>query len=329
MIRIGILGAAGIAPQAVIVPARRRDDVTVVAVAARNPARAWAYAADHVIPTAFGTYDELVASPEVDVVYVALPPSEHLRWSLAALEHGKHVLCEKPVTMDAAEAAELADAAAGTGLHVIEAFHDHYHPLTAHLAEVRDSGDLGRLTSITTAFTADNPYVPGSIRHVPALGGGALMDLGCYPVHWVRAFTGAEPVVDSATYVPGPEGADESIDAELHVGDVHVSLRASMAAGEPFAAPFRVEGERGSIEVDNLVLPHRGHSVTAVVDGVSRRRTIAGLETYDHQLDALVDAVTTGRTQPTEGPDFVANMALIDAIYAAAGVPRPTRPTTA
>ena len=328
MIRIGILGAAGIAPQAVIVPASRRDDIAVVAVAARDAAKAARYAATHAIPISYGWYDKLLESPDIDVVYVALPPSEHLTWSLAALEHGKHVLCEKPVTMDAAEASELAAAADETGLHVIEAFHDHYHPLTAHLAEVRDSGDLGRITSITTSFTADNPYFPGSIRHVPSLGGGALMDLGCYPVHWVRAFTGSEPTVESASYVPGPEGADETIDARLRVGEVTVALHASMASGVPFAAPFRVEGERGSIEVDNLVLPHRGHTVTTVMDGVSRTRTIAGVETYDYQLDAVADALTTGRTQATEGVDFVANMAAMDAIYAAAGVPRPASALT-
>ncbi|GAB2586358.1 Gfo/Idh/MocA family protein [Microlunatus antarcticus] len=323
MIRVGILGAAGIAPQAVIVPARRRDDLAVTAVASRNATTAARYASTHAIPTSYGSYDELLRSSEIDVVYVALPPSEHLRWSLVALAHGKHVLCEKPVTMDAVEAVELADAAEASGLHVIEAFHDHYHPLTGHLADVGRSGVLGRLTSIATSFTADNPYFPGSIRHVPALGGGALMDLGCYPVHWVRAFTGAEPFVESATYVAGFEGADESIEARLSVGDVTVALSASMAAGVPFAAPFRVEGERGSVEVDNLVLPHRGHRVTTVIDGISRTRTIGGRETYDYQLDAVADAVANNRTQATEGADFVANMTVIDAIYTAAGVPRP------
>ena len=108
------------------------------------------------------------------------------------------MLCEKPVAMNAAEAAQLADVAAQTGLRAIEAFHDHYHPLAGHLIELRRSGALGDITAITTSFTADNPYFPGSIRHVPELGGGALMELGCYPVHWIRDFLGAEPVVTSA-----------------------------------------------------------------------------------------------------------------------------------
>jgi predicted dehydrogenase len=323
MIRIGILGAAGIAPRAVIIPARRRDDLAVTAIASRSADSAERYAATHAIPTSFGSYEELLASPDVDVVYIALPPSEHARWSTTALESGKHVLCEKPITMNAAEAREVAAVAETTGRHLIEAFHDHYHPLTSMLADLRRSERLGPIVSIDTAFTADNPYFAGSIRHVPELGGGALMDLGCYPVHWVRAFMGAEPTVSSADYLAGPAGADETIDARLRFGEVQVSLRASMAAGVPFAAPFTVTGEKGSVTVDNLVLPHRGHSVTTVLDGVSRTFTVGGSETYDYQLDALVRAVTGGEPAATEGQDFVPNMELMDAIYAAAGTPRP------
>jgi predicted dehydrogenase len=323
MLRIGILGAAGIAPKAVIVPGRRRDDLAVTAIASRRADAARSYATTHGIPTSFGSYEELIDSPDIDVVYVALPPSEHARWSTAALQSGKHVLCEKPITMNAAEARELAVVADGSDRHLIEAFHDHYHPLTAVLADLRRSGRLGRILSIDTAFTADNPYFPGSIRHVPELGGGALMDLGCYPVHWVRAFMEDEPTVESADYLPGPVGADETINARLRFGEVEVSLQASMAAGVPFAAPFTVTGDQGSVTVDNLVLPHRGHSVTTVLDGISRTFTVGGSETYDYQLDVLVRAVTTGEVAATEAHDFVPNMELMDAIYTAAGTPRP------
>ena len=320
-IRLGILGAAGIAPQAVIRPARRRDDLVVHAVASRRPGAATTYAATHQIPVAYDSYEALLSSADIDLVYVALPPSEHVQWSIAALEAGKHVLCEKPVAMNAAEAAQLADVAAQTGLRAIEAFHDHYHPLAGHLIELRRSGVLGDITAVTTSFTADNPYFPGSIRHVPELGGGALMDLGCYPVHWIRDFLGAEPVVAAASYTAGPEGADESISADLRHNGVTISLHASMATGVPFAAPFHAQGTRGSVQVDNLVLPHRGHSVTAVLDGVSRTYTIGGAETYDYQLDAVVHALTTNTPADTEGRDYVATMAVIDAIYLASGIP--------
>ena len=221
--------------------------------------------------------------------------------------------------MNASEAAQLDETAHRTGKHVIEAFHDHYHPLTAHLQELRRSALIGTLTAIATSFTADNPYFPGSIRHTPELGGGALMDLGCYPIHWLRTFMGTEPDVRSAHYGAGPEGADLTIDAELIFGDVVATMHASMAPGVPFAAPFTAQGTRGSFTITNLVLPHNGHSVTTVVDGVTSMYTLAGRETYDYQLDVLVHTLRSDEPAATEGPDFVANMAVIDAVYRTAG----------
>jgi predicted dehydrogenase len=324
MIRVGLLGAAGITPQALLRPIRRRDDLEVVAVAARALAAAERFAAEHDIPDAIEGYQGLLERDDIDLVYIALPPSEHARWSIAAVEAGRDVLCEKPITMDAAEAKAVAAAAELTGRLVIEAFHDHYHPLTGVIRDLVHSGDLGELLSIETSFTADNPFSATSLRHVPELGGGALMDLGCYPVHWIRAISGEEPTVVTASHVPGPLGADETIDADLELpSGVRAHLHASMAAGSAFAAPFLAVGTRGSVRVDNLVLPHLGHSLTVDRDGVTSTRTVGGRETYDHELDAVVHAINTREHAPTGPRDFVATMSVIDAIYAAAGVPRP------
>lgn len=329
MIRVGVLGAAGIAPGALITPISRRDDMAVIAVAARSATAAERFAEDHGIARAYDGYAALLADPEVDLVYVALPPSGHVRWSVAALEAGKHVLCEKPIAMNAQQAGYAAEVAQRTGCHLIEAFHDHYHPLTAALRDLLASGVLGAVRSIDAVFTADNPFSPTSIRHVPELGGGALMDLGCYPAHWLRELGGAEPAVISASHVPNELGADLAINASLefpsgpHAG-ARGTLCASMEPGSPFAATVEIVGDRGTVRVDNLVLPHRGHSVTSVIDGVTRTWTVGGRETYDHELDAVVDALTQGTPADTEGADFVPTMALIDAIYAAAGVMRPS-----
>ncbi|MCJ1688358.1 Gfo/Idh/MocA family protein [Rathayibacter sp. VKM Ac-2927] len=324
MIRIGLLGAAGIAPQALVNPARRRGDVSVVAIAARDGAAAERFAAENGVPTALQGYQALLGLDEVDLVYVALPPSEHARWSIAAMEAGKDVLCEKPITMDAEEAVEVAAVAARTGRLVMEAFHDHYHPLTGRILDLVQSGAIGDTVSISAAFTADNPFSPSSLRHVPELGGGALMDLGCYPVHWIRTIGGAEPIVVSASHIAGPLGADETIDADLELpGGVDVRLHASMAARSAFAAPLTVVGTRGRLHVDNLVLPHLGHSVSLERDGRSDRLTVGGRETYDHELDAVVQALES-REEPATGPaDFVATMRVIDQIRLAAGVARP------
>lgn len=330
MIRVGVLGAAGIAPKAMLRPARRRSDLAVRAVAARDRRRADAFAAEHGIPRVHEDYEALLADPEIDLVYVALPPSEHARWSIAALEAGKHVLCEKPFGMDAAEAREAVAVADRLGLHLIEAFHDRYHPAVDALQQVVASGELGRILTIQASFTADNPYSPTSLRHVPELGGGALMDLGCYPAHWLRTLSGAEPVVDSAHFDPNPLGADLTIDAELTIPEgpmagARASLHASMAPGVPFAASVVITGERGELRIDNLVLPHQGHSISTTIDGVQQVWTVAGRETFDHELDAVVDTLRTGRPALTEGEDIIATMGLIDRIYEAAGVARPPR----
>ena len=316
---IGILGAAGIAPAAVLRPARRRDDVIVAAVASRRGARG--YADRFGIERAYDSYAELVADPRIDLVYNALPPALHAEWSVAALEAGRHVLCEKPFAMNAAEAERVVTATERSGRRVIEAFHDHYHPLSDWVRRFLAEDGLGRLQRAEAVFTGANPFDPTSLRHDPALGGGALMDLGCYPVHWLRAGLRVEPEVRRAQAVLNPLGADLEIEADLEFpGGVAARVFASMAEGVALASTLTVEGERGVLHVDNVVFPARGHSIATEIDGVPRRSTVAGEETYDHQLAAVLAALASGEPLPTEGRDVVDNMRVIDAIYAAAGV---------
>jgi predicted dehydrogenase len=321
MLRIGILGAAGIAPAAVIQPARRSAEAEVVAVASRGGAEEYARA--HGIRRSHGSYAALVADPEVDVVYNALPPSLHAEWTIAALEARKDVLCEKPFTMNAAEAARVQAAAARTGKRVVEAFHDYYHPLAARTREIVASGVLGTLEHARARFDGENLYDPLSIRHDPALGGGALMDLGCYPAHWLRTTFRAEPTVRSAVAVRNPLGADLSMTAELDFPDgMSATLSASMAEGVTLDSSLEVRGSRGRLLVENLVFPSAGHRIRLEINGVERESTVAGDTTYDHQLAAVVDALASGSPLPTEGADSVATMRLIDAVYTAAGFER-------
>lgn len=319
---IGILGAAGIAPAAVIRPARRLDDVRVLAVASRGGAVD--YAARHGIERSFDSYSDLLADPEVDLVYNALPPSLHAEWTIAALEAGKDVLCEKPFTMTARQAERVVVAAERTGRRAIEAFHDHYHPLSARTREIVSSGTLGEITRIRAVFTGSNPFDPSSIRHDPAVGGGALMDLGCYPVHWLRHLVDGEPTVASARATENPLGADLTVEAVLRSETgVSLELAASMVEGVPLESSLVVDGTRGRLAVDNLVFPAHGHTIEQEIDGVLRVSTVAGDETYDHQLDAVVRGIASGEQLPTEGADSIANMRVIDEIYVAAGYDRP------
>ncbi|MEM9208997.1 MAG: Gfo/Idh/MocA family oxidoreductase, partial [Pseudomonadota bacterium] len=143
--RIGLLGASRIGVDAIIKPAADVPGVEVCALAARSPARAAEYADEHAIPAIESDYAALVASPDIDLVYNGLPPSEHKSWTIAALRAGKHVLCEKPFALHADEAADMVRAADETGGKLIEAFHYRFHPLFHRVMEIRDSGVLGDL----------------------------------------------------------------------------------------------------------------------------------------------------------------------------------------
>jgi predicted dehydrogenase len=321
MIRIGILGAARIAPAAIIKPASLRGDCETVAVAARDAQRARDYAAENGIPDISDSYEALIARTDIDLIYNALPPHRHADLTIAALEAGKAVLCEKPFAMNAAEAARMADTAHRTGGILIEAFHSRFHPAFQRVFDIVHGGRLGTIRRIEAAFDVTIPYRPGELRHTLNVGGGALMDLGCYPVHWVRTLVGAEPVVVWANAQCDRDGVDTCMFAELQFpGGETGSIHTTMAPDTKFDAWIRVDGSDGQLEIRNPVHPHRGHTITTTLGGTSRTVTAPGQTTYDHQLAHVVD-VLAGRTYAlTGGRDAVANMAAIDAIYRAAGL---------
>jgi predicted dehydrogenase len=319
--KIGLLGGAGIAGAAVLLPVRRRDDVVVAAVASRSASRA--YASKHGIPRAYDSYEELLADDDLDLIYNALPPSMHASWTIAALEAGRDVLCEKPFTMNAAEARRVIEAASATGRRVIEAFHDHYHPLSEWIRGAVADGLIGTVSRAEAVFNGSNPYEKGTLRHEPHLGGGALMDLGCYPVHWVRSLFPGAPTVTSAAAELNPSGADISMRAELTFpGAVEATVECSMVEGVTLKSALVLTGTRGTLTVDNIVFPSAGHSIRLEIDGVPYVTTVAGRTTYDHQLEAVLDGLRTGAPLPTEGQDPIGNMEVIDAIYEAAGFDR-------
>jgi predicted dehydrogenase len=310
-LRIGCLGAAKIAPNALIKPAAGTERAEVVAVAARDPARARAFADEHGIGHVDASYDALIRNPNVDAVYNPLPASLHAEWTLAALEQGKHVLCEKPFASNAAEA---------TGLVLLEAFHYCYHPLAHRILDVLASGVIGALREIEGAFCVPISD-PKDIRYDLSLGGGSLMDLGCYPVHWCRLAAGTEPTVLSAEARPDPPGVDVTMTAELRFpDDIPCKIHCSMAADTGFQAFLQVIGTKGKLRADNPIVPHLGHQLRLTTDGTEKAEQIQGKTTYDHQLHAFIGAVLDGEPQPTGGPDAIANMRVIDGIYRAAGM---------
>ncbi len=325
--RIGALGAARITPPALLEAAATLPEVEVVAVAARDRGRAAELAAAHGIETVHGSYAELVADDGLDAVYIALPPSEHARWSIAALEAGRHVLVEKPFACNADEARAMVAAAGRARRVLVEAFHWRYHPLAARMLELVP--ELGTLRHGEAVFRTAIPE--GDIRHARELGGGATMDLGCYPVHWLRTLVGAEPVVTGATATVGAPGIDVSCTADLRFPS-GATGRVTSAMDGPAGPPewwLRLEGDRGTLRAVNPCVSHLGNRlVVELADGRRVDEEVTGRTTYSYQLEAFVAAVA-GAPAPTGGADAVANMVVIDAIYEAAGLGRRGRPATA
>jgi predicted dehydrogenase len=323
-VRIGVLGAARIAPAALVEPARAVEGVQVAAVAARERARAEQFAARHGIPAVHGSYAELVADPSLDAVYVPLPNALHAQWTLAALAAGKHVLCEKPFTSNAAQARDVAAAARGGGMVVMEAFHYRYHPLARRMAELVHGGQLGAVRRVSVAFCF--PLLNRSdIRYDYALGGGALMDAGCYAVHCLRLLSPGPPQVASARAltVRRDRRVDRAVAARFELpGGARGRIRASMWSSALPSVRAQVEGERGSLRVSNFLSPQHGHRFTVTVDGRRRRERFGGEATYVHQLRAFAAAVRGDAAANLTGPsDSLATMALIDEVYRAAGLP--------
>ncbi|KZM74561.1 Gfo/Idh/MocA family oxidoreductase [Nocardia terpenica] len=320
-VRMGILGAARIAPAALVRPARDHPEVTVAAVAARDGERARKFASKHGIATVHDSYEALLADPAVDAVYIPLPNGLHGRWIRAALDAGKHVLCEKPFTANADEAREIADLAAKSDRVVMEAFHYRYHPLARRVEQIIAAGELGTLSYVEAALSFPLPKFD-DIRYDYELAGGATMDAGCYAVHIVRTFSGEEPeVVAAQAKLRGPR-TDRAMTAELRFpGGATGRVRCSMWSSDIFRMSARVIGDRGEVRVLNPIVPQAFHRVRVRTPEGTRVERFSRRPSYAYQLDAFAAAVLRGEPVLTPAEQAVANMTVIDAIYRAAGLP--------
>ena len=327
-LRIAALAASRIADAAIVQPCRDVDGVELVAVAARDADRAAAAADRWGVDRSFGSYEELLDDEEIDAVYIATPASLHRRWAVAAIEAGKHVLCEKPFAANGADARLIADAAASSDVVVMEAFHWRYHPFAAGIAEVLSRGDIGTIRHVSAVFDiAAGRIAPGDIRWDLALGGGATMDLGCYPLNWVRFAAGPDVEVVSATAECPVPDVDGSLTAQLRWASGATGwIRSSMVAeSDGMVAWLRIEGDAGLLVADNPLAPQRGAELRVETAAGATVSTPTDRPTYDFQLEALRDAVNDGTPFPTTAEDGVAMMELIDDCYLAAGLPvRPT-----
>ncbi|MGA1073918.1 MAG: Gfo/Idh/MocA family protein [Ilumatobacteraceae bacterium] len=328
-VRLGLVAASRIARLAVVEPVTAVEGVELTAVAARDSARARETAERWGAPLSFGSYAEMIESDEIDAVYIGTPAAHHRQWAIAAIEAGKHVLCEKPFAANADDARLIADAARSGDVVVMEAYHWRYHPFAARIREVLDSGVLGRIDRIDASFDIpDGRIARTDIRWDLPLGGGSTMDLGCYSLQWARFAAGSDPEIVSAEAVCPVDGVDGSLGAELRwpsgvTGRIHSSM---IAPGATVEAWLRVTGEFGTLTATNPLAPQHGNA-TLVVDLGDRIwfEPADTSATYFHQLVAFRDAVLHGAAFPTTADDGVRTMELIDACYRAAGLaPRPS-----
>jgi predicted dehydrogenase len=321
-LRIGILGAARIAPPALVRPARQVAEAEVAAVAARDPARARAFAAKHGIAKVHESYDALIDDPEIDAVYNPLPNGLHCDWSIRALRAGKHVLCEKPIASNAEEAERMAKAAVEADRILVEAFHYRYHPLAARLKEIVESGELGAVEHVEAHLCVPLP-LPGDIRYRLELAGGATMDTGCYAINLVRFLAGAEPEVLSARARLSSPRVDRAMAAQLRFPDGRTGrITCSLFSAMLVRPTARVRGDRGELSVLNPYMPQLFHRLAVRSEKGRRVERVDGDATYTHQLRAFVRVVRGGPPMPTDPVDAVANMRVIDAVYEKSGLGR-------
>jgi predicted dehydrogenase len=314
----GIISTAHI-NRLVLAGARESEEVDVIAVASRDQARAEAYAREQGIERAYGSYEALLADADVEAVYISLPNSLHVEWSIHALEAGKHVLCEKPLDRRPEEAERAFGAADRAGRILAEAFMWRHNPQTAKLLELVGSGAIGDLRLIRSAFSFSLDE-PENVRLAADLDGGALMDVGCYCVSCSRLL-GGEPESVYGEQVSGESGVDVLFAATMRFpGDVLAQFECGFVL--PDRDELDVVGSEGSLFLDDP-----WHARTPVLelrrDGDVEEIVLQPADSYRLELENLGDAIA-GRAQPLLGrEDAVGQARTIDALYrsAAAGAP--------
>jgi len=329
-LRLGVLGAARITEEALIDPARRTGH-RLVAVAARDRGRAEDLAARSGVERVHDSYEEVLADPEVEVVYDPLPNALHGPWNVAAARAGTHVLTEKPSTACAADARAVAAAAAAAGVHVVEAFHHLHHPVHRRLVELLASGELGDLRRVEVDVLVPAP-ADDDPRWSLELGGGALMDLGCYGLRTLRALAplvGGEPVVTGARAVehPGSPGVDTELVADLALPSGATAVVRSLMGADEVRFSCRLVGSRGEALAPSFIKPQEDDRVVVRAGGAERTEHLGTRSSYDFQLDALARLLRGGAgpdDPDLDADDAVATMELVDSCYDAAGLgPRP------
>ena len=324
VLRIGVLSTADIAITKVIPGMQNASRLAVVAIASRDPIAARRVADQLGIERSYGSYDALLADPDLDAVYIPLPNHLHAEWTIAAARAGKHVLCEKPLAMTAADAQAMVDVCAAEGVRLMEAFMYRLHPSWVAVRELVAAGRIGRLTAVHSWFSYFNDD-PANIRNIRQVGGGALYDVGSYNVNLSRMLYGSEPTDVQAVITRDPaSGVDIVTSALLTFGEGVASFTCSTRMESDQQVHIYGSEGRISIGIPFNIPPDRPTQVFVTAGGdppVAPDTEVLNFETadpYTVEADRFAAAILDDLPTPTPPEDAVDNIRVIERIFAAA-----------
>jgi len=320
-VRWGVLSTAKIAREKVIPGMQAGKYCDIVAIASRNKAQAEEIASRLKIPVVYGSYDELISDPNIDAVYIPLPNHMHVEWAVKCVQAGKHVLCEKPIALSSAQANELLQVAqANPTVKVMEAFMYRFHPQWVRAKELVDSGKIGRLRTIHSFFSYYN-IDPNNIRNKPEMGGGGMMDIGCYCVSLARFIFNSEPVGVKAIVEFDPVLGTDTMAS----GVMEFSAGTSSFTCSTQLMPYQrvnIVGTEGRIEIE---IPFNAPPLSATrlwlhTKNGSEEISFEPVDQYTLQGDLFSVAVVNNKPDPTPLEDAVNNMKVIEAVFESARV---------
>jgi len=314
----GLLSTARI-NRALIPPLQVSKRNHLLAVASRSQEVADAYAKEKKILRAYGSYEALLADPEIDVIYNPLPNHLHAVWTIKAIEAGKHVLCEKPLALSVAEVDAIRAAAHKHGRVVAEAFMYRHHPQTLKVQELVKNGSIGSLKLIRGSFSFILSREEDIRLLDPAMGGGSIWDVGCYPISYARTVVGENPLEVFGWQVTGKTGIDETFVGQMRfAGDVHAQFDSSFVI--PNHSFMEIVGSEGTLSIPTPFKPGVNERIFLTRDEKIETIKVKGQELYLGEVEDMADAILLGKDSLVSLHDSRANVAVINGLLESARV---------
>jgi len=307
--------------RAIIPPLLSSKRNELVGVSSRSQERAQVYAQSMGIPRAYGSYEAMLADPEIDVIYIPLPNSLHAKWTIAAAKAGKHVLCEKPLAITEAEVDDITATARHYGVVVAEAFMYRHHPQTLRVKELVDNRAVGKLRFVRGSFSF-NLTRAGDIRLNPALGGGSIWDIGCYPINYARYIIGKDPEEVFGWQISGSSGVDMTFVGQMRfAGDIYAQIDFSFQ--EPYRSNVEIVGDAGTINIPHPYKPGRYEKIYLTSGDEIQSIPIRGRDLYAGEVEDMADAILLGKEPRLSLEDSRGNVSTIISLLRSAREKQP------